>query len=279
MDREAWRATVHGIAKGRTWLSTAQDGRAYLMNNFSFLKEVAFTNMNSEFFAQWVEENVSSLAPIFSVSFIENQVLSNLHPSPENIIVASCPFIPGVVLWRNKSARGISSVSVVVPFYLFDCSVHKYELIMSISMWATPVPLAYSGWGPLSWSRTASPFLPVRASGCVHMRTTRPALPDWFPLCFSAPSLTLESLTRTLLALDSRPHIYGTSFRKRYLQGWRKHTWGPGLHLGIFRIWSSPDQELSQLLGVVVAKVAQSWHPAMKRRSALLSLDREETWL
>ena len=63
-DSGAWWAIVHGVVKGQTRLSTA-GGRAYMVNDFFFLQEVAFTNKNSELFAHWVGENVSSLVPYF----------------------------------------------------------------------------------------------------------------------------------------------------------------------------------------------------------------------
>ena len=49
-DSGAWWAIVLGVVNGRTRLSTA-GGRAYMVNDFSFLQEVAFTNKNSELFA------------------------------------------------------------------------------------------------------------------------------------------------------------------------------------------------------------------------------------
>ena len=43
MDREAWRATVHGVAKCRTWLSDElnwTECEQFYFNKFNFLNEV-----------------------------------------------------------------------------------------------------------------------------------------------------------------------------------------------------------------------------------------------
>ena len=125
MDREPWRAVIHGVTKSQTWLSDWTELIGYPTVPTSFVKQIMFSSLNGHWTSvenkhPWMRRSTSdSVCPVDWL----------VHLSPNAILSCYCSF---TVKSSNQLVLVLqlcSSFSNLFWLFFFRSFVFPYELL------------------------------------------------------------------------------------------------------------------------------------------------------
>ena len=129
MDREAWRAAIHGVAKSWTWLSNWTE-----LNwcEGLFLGSLSFSNLCIYFWLHWVFIAAQGLSPVAAISDYSLIAVHGASPCGGFSLQSTCSRANGLQRSRHKSSTvescGLKNMGSVVVVQL------------SCGMWDLPRP-------------------------------------------------------------------------------------------------------------------------------------------